>query len=80
MDGLDISTQTAKQKAALIWKDVQRIKGSSNPEDTQRVHDDLRHLRRIKQRLDVVKVLADSGELPSDPILNEWLEVREQLP
>jgi hypothetical protein len=80
MEGVDISVQTAKDKAALIWKDVARVKGSSNPEDRQRVHDDLRQLRRIKHRLNVVKVLADCGELPNDPILNEWLEVREQLP
>jgi hypothetical protein len=80
MEGLDISVQTAKDKAALIWKDVARVKGSTNPEDRQRVHDDLRQLRRIKHRLNVVKVLADCGELPNDPILNEWLETREQLP
>ena len=46
----------------------------------QGVHDDLRQLRRIKHRFDVVKVLADCGELPNDPILNEWLEILEQLP
>jgi hypothetical protein len=80
MEGLDISMQTAKEIAALIWKDVARIKGSSNPEDMRRVHDDLQQLRRIKHRLDVVKVLADCGELPNDPILKEWLEIREQLP
>jgi len=80
MEELDVSIQTVKEKAALIWEDVARIKGSSNPEDMQRVHDDLRHLRLIKHRLDVVKVLADCGELPTDSILNEWLEVREQLP
>src|SRR5215469_5087589 len=79
-EGLDISVQTAKEKAALIWKDVARIKGSSNSADMQRVHDDLRQLRRIKYRLDVVKVLADRGELPNDSILNEWLEIRQQLP
>ena len=80
MEGLDISIQTAKEKAALIWKDVARIKGSSNPEDRQRVHDDLKQLRRIKHRLGVLKVLADCGELPKDSILNEWLQIREQLP
>lgn len=80
MEGLDISVQTAKEKAALIWKDVARVKDSSNPEDRQRVHDDLRKLRRIKHRLYVVKVLADCGELPNDPVLNEWLGIREQLP
>ena len=73
MDGLDISVQTAKEKAALIWKDVARVKASSNPEDMQGVHDDLRQLRRIKHRLDVLKVLADCGELPNDSISNEWL-------
>jgi hypothetical protein len=80
MEGLDISVETAKEKSALIWKDVARVKGSSNPEDRQRVHDDLRQLRRIKHRLNVVKVLSDCGELPTDSILNGWLEIREQLP
>jgi len=80
MEGLDISVQTAKEKASLIWKEVARVKGSSNPRDRQRVHDDLRQLSRIKQRLNAVKVLADCGELQNDLILNEWLEIREQLP
>ena len=72
--------QTAKEKAALIWKNAARVKGSSDPEGVQRVHDDLRQLRRIKHRLEVLKVLADCGELPKDSILSEWLEIREQLP
>lgn len=80
MEGLNISVQTAKDKAALVLKDVARVKGSSNPEDRQRVHDDLRQLSRIKHRLNVVKVLAHCGELPNDPILDEWLKIREQLP
>lgn len=80
MEGLDISVQKAKEKAAMIGKDVARVKGSSDPVDRQRVHDDLRHLSRIKHRLNVVKVLADCGELSNDPILNDWLEIREQLP
>lgn len=80
MQELDIPMQTVKEKAALIWKDAARAKGSSNPEDRQRVHDDLKQLRRIKHRLNVVKVLADCGELPNNSILNEWLEIREQLP
>lgn len=80
MEGLGITAQTTKEKAALIWKDVARVKCSSNSEDVQRVHDDLRQLRRIKHRLNVAKVLADCGEVPNNPILSEWLEIREQLP
>src|SRR3954471_1089413 len=40
MKELDIPIQTVKEKAGLIWKDLARIKGSPNPEDMQRVHDD----------------------------------------
>lgn len=78
--GLDISIQTAKENAAQIWKDVAMIRGSSSPDDRQRVHDNLKKLRRIKHLLGVVKALADCGELPSSSILNEWLEIRERLP
>jgi hypothetical protein len=80
MEVLNISVQTAEEKAALIWKGVAIVQGSSSPENRQRVHDDLRQLRRIKNRLNVAKMLADCGELPNDPTLNEWLKIREQLP
>ena len=80
VDGLDISVQTAKEKSIQVWEDVARVKGSSNREYRQRVHDDLKQLRRIKHRLGVLKVLADCGDLPNDSILNEWLQIREQLP
>ncbi len=80
VQGLDISIQTAKEKSTQIGKGVERVKGSSNLGDRQQVHDDLKQLRRIKHRLAVLKVLADCGELPKDSILNEWLQIREQLP
>jgi hypothetical protein len=80
MDGVEISVQTAKAKTLSIGERLAGLKNSSNPEDKQQVLEDLRLLRRLKHRLNVVKVLADCGELSNDSSLHEWLEIREQLP
>jgi len=80
IEGLTLSLQTAKDKAASLGERLAASKHSANPEDKQRVLEDLRLLSRCKHRLNVVKVLSDSGELPNNPILNEWLAIREQLP
>jgi hypothetical protein len=80
MDGVNLSVQTAQEKAASLGERLAALKNSSNPEDKQHVLEDLRLLRRLKHRLNVVKVLADCGELPSDSPLYKWLEIREQLP
>jgi hypothetical protein len=80
MDGVDISVQTAKEKAASIGKRLVALKTSSNPEDKKRVGADLSLLRRMKHRLNVVKALADSGELPGDSPLSKWLEIHQLLP
>ena len=79
-EGLTLSVQAAREKAARIGEDLARVKDSSDPKVIQRVTEDLRQLRRIKHRLNVVKVLADRGELLSDPVLDEWLGTREELP
>ncbi len=76
-EGLTLSVQAAKVKAARIGEDLSRVKDSSDPKEIQRVTDDLRELRRIKHRLNTAKVLADCGEPVSDSGLNEWLEIRE---
>jgi hypothetical protein len=80
IEGLTLPVQAAREKSARIGEDLARMKSISDPEEKQRVADDLRQLRRIKHRLNVAKALADCGELPNDPILKEWLEIREQLP
>jgi len=80
MEGLKLPLQTANAKAAELKAKLAGIKVLSDPEERQRIGNDLRDLRRIKHRLNAAKVLADCGELPNDPILNEWLEIREQLP
>jgi hypothetical protein len=80
MEGWKLSVPTAKEKASSLGNELAEAKKSGNPEDMQRVGEDLRELRRIKHRLKVVKVLADCGELPSDSPLYKWLEIREQLP
>jgi hypothetical protein len=82
MEGLKLSVQSAKEKISSLAELRALAKKSSNTdtEDRQRLRDDLSELFRIKHRLSVVKVLADSGELPSDSPLYKWLEIREQLP
>ena len=79
-EGLTLSVQAAREKAARIGERLARVKDSSDPKEMQGVADDLRQLRRIKHRLSVLKVLADCGELGSDPVLDGWLDIREQLP
>jgi len=82
MEGLKLSVQSAKEKISSLAELRALAKKSSNTdtEDRQRLRDDLSELFRIKHRLNVVKVLADCGELPSDSVLNEWLKLREELP
>ena len=80
MDGVDISVQMAKEKAASIGGRIAALKTPSNPEDRQHLLKDLSLLRRMKHRLRVVKELADCGELPGDSPLSEWLEIRQLLP
>jgi hypothetical protein len=80
MEGVNLSAGAAKEKAAPLGDRLAGLKNSSNPKDKQDVLEDLRLLRRMKNRLNVVKVLADCSELPSDSPLYKWLEIREQLP
>lgn len=80
MGGLKLSVQSVKEKISSLAALRELTKKSSDAEDRQRLRDDLSDLFRIKHRLNVVKVLADCGELVSDPGLDEWLDIREQLP
>jgi hypothetical protein len=79
-DGLKVPVKVAIEKAAWLTSKLGEVKSLSSQEDRRRVSEDLPELRRIKQRLNVAKVLVDCGELPEDPILQEWLKVRDQLP
>ena len=80
IEGLKLPMQTAKAKSAALNEKLAGSESLSSPEERKRTADDLRELRRIKQRLNVAKVLADCGELASDPVINEWLKIRGQLP
>lgn len=80
MECLTLPVQTALAKSAAVKQKLAGLKVLSNPEEKQRIADDLSELFRIKHRLNIAKVLVDCGELRSDPVLNEWLEIREQLP
>ena len=42
--------------------------------------DDIRELRKIKNQLNVISVLAESGQLTSNQELTEWLSLRQKLP
>lgn len=72
--------KSAQEKAKAFRENTARAKSSTNPEDIRRMTDDLHALRQIKHRLNVAKVLADCSELSDDPVMNEWLTIREQLP
>jgi hypothetical protein len=80
LEGVNFTVQSAKERAASLWENFARAEKSSNHADLQRVTADLSELRSLKHRFNVVKVLADCGELPSDSPLYKWLEIREQLP
>jgi hypothetical protein len=80
MDGLNVPMEVARDRSLPFWKNMAQAKCSTNPEDMEQVVDDVRSLRRIKQRLNVAQVLADAGELSGNPILHHWLEIRERLP
>ena len=80
MDGLNVPVEVARDRSLPFWKNMAQAKCSKNPEDMEKVVDDVRSLRRIKQRLNVAQVLADAGELSGNPILHHWLEIRERLP
>ena len=41
--------------------------------------DELIKLRNIKGRIGVLRTLADAGELPPDPELQEWLNMRDRI-
>jgi hypothetical protein len=79
-EGVTLSVPAAKEKAKSFWENVARAGKSLRQEDREQVRDDAHELRRMKRRLNVVRVLADCDELPIDSPLFEWLEIREQLP
>jgi len=80
MDGLNLPIQTVKENARLLGENLTRAKNSPNPEDLRQMGKEMSQLRWIKHRLNIVKVLADSGELPGDSVLDEWMQLRESLP
>jgi hypothetical protein len=64
-DGLKMSPDEAKQKATT-WRNC-----SIN---------EIRELRKIKNRLKVISVLVDSGKLVPNVELTTWLSLQSQLP
>ena len=80
MDSLTLPIPTAREMAASFWADFAEAQTSPDPEDLRRMAKRLHQLRWLRHRLDVVKMLADSGELPSDSVFHEWLQLREALP
>jgi len=49
------------------------------PAESLEVRVELIKLRNIKNRISVLRMLADCGELPGDPELKKWLEIRNQI-
>ena len=80
LEGVNLSVQTAKEIAVSLGERLAKLKNSSNLDERQQVLEDLRLLRRLKHRLNVVKVLVDCGELTNESPLYRWLQIREQLP
>ncbi len=72
-DGLKLTPQEAGARA-LAWRTRLAERGAA------RQVAELRRLRRIKNRVAALAVLAASGQLEPTPTLQAWLLLREQLP
>jgi hypothetical protein len=57
-----------------------RLPASSLADLQSKTISELQLLRRLKNRLNVIAVLAGSGSVPVDPRLLEWLSLRSLLP
>ena len=79
-DDLDLSLNMARTKAMSIGSELREAIESGDKDAIERVAVGLRSLRRIKNRLNVLKLLAECGEIADEPLVNEWLGVCEQLP
>jgi hypothetical protein len=69
----------AKERSASFWERLAKT-DKSDSEGLRKLGKEISELRWIKHRLHVAKTLSDCGELPPDSTLNEWLQIREQLP
>jgi hypothetical protein len=78
--GLRMTPHEASEKASVLWKRIEKARNSGEPAAMESAVAELRELRKIKHRLTVAKVLADSGELPLQDSLDEWLKIRDQMP
>jgi hypothetical protein len=72
-DELKLSLVDAKEK-------IERWEQSTVPLFQRLPIDDLKELRHTKQRLSVIRKLADCGQIPRDSHLNDWLAIQAQLP
>ena len=80
MAALTLSIREVNDKAMSFWENLKRAKESSNSDEMHQVAKDAHQLRWIKHRLNIIKVLADCGELPRDSVFGDWLQLRESLP
>jgi hypothetical protein len=91
---LKFSPGEAKQMS-VRWKDetftqqfgeeLRRENSSETPRSRQSTHladtlNELLELRLLKFRLQVIRRLAECGELPYDPEINAWLQTARHLP
>jgi hypothetical protein len=70
---LEVSIEVAKERIGE-WQ------APGSPLKERLPLDEVRELRRIKNRLGIVQLLAEAGELPSNSPACAWLEIRSQLP
>jgi len=70
-----LSLEEAKRRST-VWATPAMRDGMS----TDEIRELIREPRMIKNRLSVIKLLADSGHLTADSDLMKWLQIRDQLP
>ena len=73
----ELSLTAVKEKSARCKNTTV---GNLTPSELLDFRNELIKLRNIKGRIGVLRMLADSHELPDTPALNEWLEVSNEIP
>ena len=79
-EDLDLSPDVARTKAMSIGSELREATESGDKDAIERVAEGLRSFPYIKNRLNVLRLLAECEEIADEPPVNERLGVREQLP
>lgn len=73
-DDLDFSPDVARTKAMSIWSELREAKESGDKDEIERGVEGMRSLRRIKNRLNVLKLLSECGEMTNESVIDQWLK------